>query len=194
VRLRGGVTAVAPPGSGLAASRPRALIGGVGYRWFGDGSFGLVATDRLATLAWPAGVDVADLGYGAIWVAQDLAAADPRHERLILIAAAERGRPADRLHVRRWVPGRPDEGEIQERIREAGAGIIDLDHLLVIAGHLEALPEDVVLIEVEPLDFTAGEAMSPALTALLPAAVERARAEALAPAARPATAGGRSAP
>jgi Ni,Fe-hydrogenase maturation factor len=56
---------------------PRTLIGGVGYRWQRDASFGLAVVDELARLDRPAGVEVADLGYAAIYVAQDQAEAVP---------------------------------------------------------------------------------------------------------------------
>ncbi|MDL1950530.1 hypothetical protein FBQ97_12045, partial [Acidobacteria bacterium ACD] len=53
---------------------------------------------------------------------------------------------------------RPDEG-IQARIREAGAGAIDLDHLLVIAQYFDALPDDVIVFEMEPVDVAGGEGL-----------------------------------
>lgn len=164
-----------------AAARPRVLIGGVGYRWQRDASFGLVAADALARLAWPPGVAVDDLGYGALYVAQDLADARPPYGRLILLAGTARGRSPGRLYRSRWDGPPADADEIQARIREAGAGVIDVDHLLVIARHFGALPPEVILIEAEPVDATGGEDLSPAVAALLPAALALARREALAP-------------
>src|SRR5436190_2261696 len=124
----------------------RMLIGGVGYWWQRDGSFGLVACDHLAAMHWPDGVDIRQLDYGALYVMQDLADADPPYERLVLLASAARGRAPGRLYRRRWGAVLPDPGEIQERIREAGAGVIDIDHLLVIAQYFGALPKDVVVL------------------------------------------------
>ncbi|MDP8924183.1 MAG: hypothetical protein M3O34_15070, partial [Chloroflexota bacterium] len=71
---------------------PRVLIGGVGYRWMRDGSIGLVASDELMRQDWPAHVEVADLGFGAIYVTQDLAHAEPPYARLVLLAGVARGR------------------------------------------------------------------------------------------------------
>jgi hydrogenase maturation protease len=171
------------PGSRTATRpAPRVLIGGVGYRWMGDASFGLVASDELARLAWPPGVEVADLGYGALYVAQDLADARPPYERLVLLAGVERGRVPGRLYRSRWQRPLPDGEEIQARIREAGAGVIDLDHLLVIAQYLDALPDDVLVVELEPLDTACGEALSPPVAALLPELIELVRREVAAPA------------
>jgi hydrogenase maturation protease len=169
------VSAAPPPG--------RVLIGGVGYRWQGDASFGLVATDILATLAWPPGVDVADLGYGALLITQDLLDASPRYRRLIVLAAVARGR-APGLYPRRWDAPVGDPDDVQARIREAGAGVIDVEHLLVVAQHFNALPDDVLVLEMEPACDAPGEAMSAEATALLSRAVALARAEALAPSRR----------
>src|SRR5919199_3449130 len=142
--------------------RDRVLIGGVGYRWQGDASWGLIASDELARLEWPPGVEVADLGYGALYVALDLADARPPYARVILMAGVTRGREPGRLYCERWTPRAVDAGEVQERIREAGAGVIDVDHLLVIAHYLNALPRDVVCIELEPLETAGGEGLSAA--------------------------------
>ena len=172
------------PRSSLVAPRPRVLIGGVGYRWLRDASFGLVAGDELARLEWPPGVEVADLGYGALYVAQDLADARPPYERLILLAGVARGREPGRLYRYRWAGVAPDHEELQARIREAGAGVIDLDHLLVIAQYFGALPDDVVLLELEPVDATGGDGLSPEAAHRLPEAIALARREALAPARR----------
>jgi len=159
----------------------RVLIGGVGYRWFGDASFGLVATDQLAGLEWPSGVEVADLGYGAIYVAQDLAAAQPPYERLILLCGMVRGREPGQMYHYRWTGSAVDGEEIQARIREAGAGVIDLDHLLVIAQHFSALPDDVVVVEVEPVETTTGEKLSAQVAGLLPQVIEFVRHQAFTP-------------
>ena len=167
-------------GAGAGAA-PRVLIGGVGYWWMGDASFGVVVSQQLATLEWPRGVEVADLDYGALYVAQDLADAQPPYERLILLAGVARGREPGRVYHYRWDGVLPDADEIQERIREAGAGVIDLDHLLVIAQHFRALPDDVVIVEVEPVDVTGGERLSPAVADLLPEVIELVRREAAEP-------------
>lgn len=153
----------------------RVLIGGVGYRWFGDRSFGLRATDQLARLDWPPGVDVEDLGYGALHVALDLCDAEPPYERVILIAATERGREPGRLYRVRCDAAAPDNEEVQARMYEASAGVIDLDHLLVIGRHFGALPDDVVAIELEPQPGTNGDVLSRDAQALLPDAVDLVR-------------------
>jgi hydrogenase maturation protease len=158
----------------------RVLIGGVGYRWQGDASFGLVAGDALARLSWPAGVDVMDLGYGALLVTDDLLAAAPPYERLILLGAVARGRRPG-LYERRWDGALPDPDEIQARVREAGAGVVEIEHLLVVAQHFGALPKDVRIIEFEHGGAAAREALSAEAEALLPDLIDRVRAAALGP-------------
>ncbi len=165
-----------------AAPPERVLVGGVGYRWFGDGSFGLLALDELAGLDWPPGVDVLDLGYGALHVAMDLADVDPPYERAVLVAVTERGREPGRLYRFGCGTRVPDPQDVQDRMYEAGAGVVDLDHLLVIGGHFGAFPDDVVAIELEPVPGTTGDELSVAARALLPRAVEFVRREVSAPA------------
>ena len=162
-------------------SPARVLIGGVGYRWQRDASFGLVVSDALAALEWPSHVQVADLGYGALYVTQDLANADPPYERLLLVAGVGRGRQPGQLYCDRWQAVVPAAAEVQERVREAGAGVVDLDHLLIIAGYFGALPPEVITLELEPVDVEGGDGLSLRAAALLPRAVAQARAIALAP-------------
>jgi hydrogenase maturation protease len=159
----------------------RVLIGGVGYRWQREASFGLVASDELSQLDWPPGIEVDDLGYGAIYVAQDIADARPPYDRVILLTGIARGRTPGQLYRTRWEGGVPDPDDIQARIYEAGAGVIDPDHLLIIAQHFGALPDDVVVIELEPADVTGGEGLSPEATDRLHEVIELVRREAFAP-------------
>ena len=75
----------------------------------------------------------------------------------------------------------PDPEDLVARIREAGAGVIDPDHLLVIAQHFGALPDDVIVIELEPVDVTGGEDLSPEAARHLREVIDLARREAFAP-------------
>jgi hydrogenase maturation protease len=153
------------------------LLGGVGYWWQRDASFGLVACDHLSELEWPDGIDIRQLDYGALYVTQDLADAHPPYDRLVLLAGVSRGRPAGQLYRRRWSASMPGPEEIQERVREAGAGVIDIDHLLVIAQHFGALPPEVVILEMEPVDSTGGEGLSPEAQQLLSQVADLVRQE-----------------
>ena len=159
----------------------RVLIGGVGYRWQRDASFGLVVSDELSRLDWPPGIEVADLGYGAIYAAQDLADARPPYDRVILLTGMARGRTPGQIYRTRWEGSAPDPEDLVARIREAGAGVMDPDDLLGIAKHIGALPDDVIVIELEPVDVTGGEDLSPEAARHLHEVIDLARREAFAP-------------
>lgn len=154
------------------------MIGGVGYRWQGDGSFGVVAADRLAAADLPASTVVTDLGYGAIYAAQEIADAEPL--RLILIAAVTRGEAPGSIRRYHYDRELPPPDEILARVREAGAGVIELDHLLVIAQHMDALPRDVTIVEVEPLAVEPAIELTPLLQSRLDEVVDIIRADVLA--------------
>jgi len=169
--------------TGESRTAPRVLIGGVGYRWDGDRSFGLHVTDALAREPWPANVRVEDLGYGALYVALDLADARPPYDRLVLVAGVTRGAPRvpGDLYVERTIPPAVDDEELQARIREAGAGVLDLDTLLIVARHFGALPPDVVRIELEAANASNGDELSLTAAATFPHALALVRREAMAP-------------
>lgn len=169
------MSALPIPGTG------RVLVGGVGYRWMRDGSFGVVISDLLSTLEWPPHVDVTDLGYGAILIAQDLMYAEPRYTRLVLVAAVERGRQPGTLHACRWVGSPVSDEEIHSRIHEAGGGVVELDHLLVVARYFGVLPDDVVVFELEPADTGTGEELTLNALQRRDEVIELVRREALRP-------------
>src|SRR5205085_6989215 len=160
----------------------RVLIGGVGYRWAGDQSFGLAVSDALSGETWPENVTVADLGYGAVYVTLDIADSRPPLDRLILIGAISRkGRLPGKLYEKKWKPQMvEDDDAVQGRIREAGGGVIDLDHLLVIAQRFGVLPRDVICLELEPSSHQNGAELSESAAQQVPAACSLARNFALA--------------
>jgi Ni,Fe-hydrogenase maturation factor len=50
----------------------------------------------------------------------------------------------------------PPDQEVIDRLGEAVGGIIDLDHTLAVIRYWRALPDDTVVIEVEPGDRSFG--------------------------------------
>ena len=154
----------------------RTLIGGVGYSYLRDGSFGPLVAADLGRQAWPDGVLVEDLSYGPIAVMQRLQDADPPFDRLVLVAAVRRGRVPGTVSVYRWDRRLPDPHEIQARVGEAVTGVISLDNVLVVVGFFNALPDDVSVVEVEPEDEGWGDGMSEALQAVRPRVMEAVRA------------------
>lgn len=135
-------------------------MGGVGYRFLRDLSFGPLLTDELRSEEWPEGVEIEDLSYGPVAILHNLDAR-PKYDRLVLIAGVKRGRRPGSVTRYRWDGRLPDEEEIQARIEEAGSGVISLDNLLVFLTYFRRMPEDVVVIEVEGADEDWGEGFTP---------------------------------
>ncbi len=158
--------------SGSTASKGCVLVGGIGLPWLRDLDFGTNWLTRAAKLAWADDVILEDLSYAAHRVLHRLQELEPR--RVILLGCMPRGAdPAGtiRRYALRDAP-RPDAAEIHERLAESVGGIIDLDHTLAVCRHWDALPEDTVVIEVEPAERDFGWGFS--------ASVEDAVAEVLA--------------
>ena len=153
--------------------RPRrVLIGGVGYRNLRDHSVPGEVIDRLAARPWPDGVEVEDLSYNPVAVAQRLddELKSQAFDRVIFIGAVSRGRrPIGSISVYRWDGELPSAERVQAAVAEAITGVIALDNTLIVCRQLGALPSDVVVIEVEPKTEEFGDAFTPEVGA----AVER---------------------
>jgi hydrogenase maturation protease len=148
----------------------RVLIGGVGYRNLRDGSLGPHLADLLAAVS-PDGVEVEDLSYGPVAVSHSLRER-PAYDRLVLVAAVRRGRPAGTIESSSWHGELPPPGEIQARVAEAVTGVISVDNLLVVCTAFGGLPADVRMVEVEPADEGWGEGFSAEIEARLPEIIE----------------------
>lgn len=150
----------------------RAVIGGVGYRNLRDHSLGIMISDELEALARPPALLVEDLCYGPVAVAQwflDQARAAPI-TRALFVAAINRedGRPPGTISAYRWDHVLPSAEEIQRCMADAVTGVIRLDNTLVVAEWMGALPNETIVIEVEPLDHAFGAEMSPPLAEAYP--------------------------
>ena len=131
----------------------RVIVAGVGYRNLRDHSVGVVVADRLLERAWHDDVVVEDLSYNPIAVVQRLEDEPPerRFTRAVVVSAVERGnRPPGTVVAYRWDGLLPDDEEIQRAVTEAVTGVIALDNTLVVARHFGGLPDEIVVIEVEP--------------------------------------------
>jgi len=117
------------------------------------------------------GVEVEDLSYGPVALAQNLQDRPP-YDRLVLVGAVARGRPPAEVTTYRWERRLPPDEEIQERIAEAVTGVISLDNLLIVCEALGSLPDDVRVVEVEPADEDWGDGLSPEVQERLPDIVE----------------------
>ena len=144
----------------------RILIAGVGYPNLSDLSLGPILADHMATLTWPAGIEVEDFSYGPIAILHSLGERQP-YDRMVLVAAVKRDLEPGFISRSRWTHELPGTNEIQARVVEAATGVISLENLLVVATHFQRLPAEVVVIEVEPFDDSFGEFLSSEFCALL---------------------------
>ena len=158
--------------SGVATRR--VLVAGVGYRNLRDLSLGPLAIERFGRSS--EAVDVEDLSYGPIDVLFMLQARQP-YAAAVFVTAVHRGRAPGTVTRSRWAPSDIAPAALQERVAEAVTGVISLDNLLHICAHFGALPADVTLLEIEPLDDTWGEELSLEGRSALDSVVALARAE-----------------
>lgn len=148
----------------------RVLVCGVGYRFLRDNALGLWVTDSLAPQA-SNGVEFEDLGYHPIGFVQNLEERPP-YDRIVMVAAVERGREPAEVTTYRWDHALPPTDVIQDHVADSVGGAISLDNLLIVTEAFKALPEDVWVVEIEPVDETWGEGFSPQIEAKLPEIVE----------------------
>ncbi len=141
----------------------RVIVGGVAYPDLCDYSIGIDVQERLSEREAPPNVLVEDISYNPIAIIQrldDESDAD-RFGRLVVVSAVKRGnRPAGTVSAYRWDGGMPDEEEIQRMVTDAVTGIIAVENTLVIARYFKALPDEVVVVEVEPETHEFGAALS----------------------------------
>lgn len=149
-----------PVPRGLHHERGHTLVGAIGYRFLRDHSASMVALDRLTTEDWPSGVIVEDVSYGPIALVPRLEEGGFR--RAILLGAVSRpGRAPGTVTVYRWDGVLPGRDDIQVAVTEAVTGVISLDNALVITRHFRALPDDTIVIEIEPETEAFGEELTP---------------------------------
>ena len=148
----------------------RVLVGGVGYRFLRDGALGPYMADTLRERA-SNGIEVEDLGYHPVGFVQNLEER-PDYDRIVLVSAVKRGRPPTTVEVYRWDGKLPSRDEIQARVSEAVTGVISLDNLLIVSGAFGALPEDVRVVEIEPVDDSWGDGFTPEIEAKIPEIME----------------------
>lgn len=141
----------------------RVIVGGVGYPDLCDYSVGIEIQERLSLRDAPPHVVVEDLSYNPIAIIQRLddEPDGERFGRCVVVSAVKRGdRPAGTVSAYRWDGELPSHAEIQRAVTDAVTGIIAVENTLVISRFFGALPEDVVVVEIEPLTHEFGAAFS----------------------------------
>ena len=142
----------------------RVIVSGVGYPDLSDYSVGIVVIEELAAWSPPQNVVVEDLSYNPIAVVQRFQDETPdrRFTRAVFVSAVTRpSRPAGTVKCYRWDGILPGEEEIQRAVTDGVTGIIALSNTLVIAKHFGGLPDEVVVVEVEPQSNEFGAGFSP---------------------------------
>ena len=148
---------------------PRALVGSVGYFNLKDLSAGPLVLEMLEEEGLPEDVDAFDLSYGGpIATVHRLNEAAPPYERLVLVGAVDRGREGGSYRWYPWQKTLPPTEEVQARVSEAVTGVLDLDSFPIIAEQFEALPDDVRIVEIDPVETDAGLEPSPKVRKILP--------------------------
>lgn len=153
------------------------LVAAFGHAWLRDQAFGIKVLDELRQGSLPADVVLEDWTFGTLTAFQKLT--DHPYRRAIFVSGTQRdGRAPGTLA--RWSPGPvalPPPDEIHGRIGDCVMGAVSVDNLLIIGAFYGALPDDVVLVEAEPVDDTWGSELSPELAAMLDSAVGMVLAE-----------------
>lgn len=158
------------------------LVGTIGYHNLRDFSIGPKLLPQLRAIDWPPGVEIEEMNWGPIAIVQNFQARATPYDRIVLLAANQRGRPAGTMTLYRWEGGLPPAAEIQDRVSEAVTGVISLDNLLIVGEYFEIWPNEVIIIDVEPGPEESGESLTPAVEAMIPtvlATVQRAALEEL---------------
>ncbi len=153
------------------------LVGGIGLPWLRDLDFGSNWLAEASKLHWPDHVILEDLSYAAHRVMHRLE--ELRPGRVVLLGCMPRGEdPAGTIRRYRLADTAPhDPAEVHERLTEAVGGIIDLEHTLAVCRYWGALPDDTVVIEVEPADSEFGWGFSPAVHAAVAEVLQIVREE-----------------
>lgn len=154
------------PGCAACSSRtaaPRVLVGGVGYRNLGDHSAAVRIVDELMQRPWPPDVVVEDLSYSPVALVWRLRDEPPERpfDRIILVAAVPRpGRLPATVAAYRWDGVMPPPDDVQRAVTDAVTGVISVDDTVVVTRQFGALPDDVILVEIEPMLHDFGDAVS----------------------------------
>lgn len=140
------------------SSMSHILVGGVANPWLGDLDFGSEFIRRSRLLAWPLDVVLLDLALAPHRILHELQ--DWKPSRVILVAAFPRGDAPGTVRISQAPSHQLDPEDIQARLGESAAGVIDWEHTILVTTYFGALPEETSLIEVEPGRLTFGSDLS----------------------------------
>ena len=148
----------------------KVLVAALGHAWLRDQAFGMKVLEALRARLLPPDVELADWSFGTVTAFQKLT--EGSYDRAIFVSGLERDdRPPGSLA--RWRPRieMPPEDEIHGRIGDCVMGAVNVDTLLIMGRFFGGLPDDVVLVEAQPVDDTWGSDLSPTIAGVLDSAV-----------------------
>jgi hydrogenase maturation protease len=146
------------------------LIAGVGYTYLHDWSVGPKVAAQLQGRDFPPGVVVDDWSFGPLDAVHHLRNEQPPFDRVVFFGSQDRGKPAGTVTRHVWSRDElPDTDGIQGAIGESISGVISLDNLVFVCAAFDALPAEVILLEVEPtVDQSFGDGYSTEVEKAIP--------------------------
>jgi len=127
------------------------LIAGVGHFSLRDLRFGQKVVEKIKLLNLPSEIEVEDASYGAIAFMHKLQ--EKKYDKIIFVGAIQKDGKPGTVYKYKPTIDITDEAQIQARIEESLEGVISLDHILVICKFYKFLPEEVIVIGVEPEEY-----------------------------------------
>lgn len=143
----------------------RTVVAGFGNVLLGDDGFGVEVIRRLGACALPDGTSVLDVGIGGMELIFSLMSGC---DRLIVVDAARRGVAPGTLSL-----FSPSAADLAPRESEGtDPHLTEPSRALRMAGQLGALPKDILVVTCEIASCDLEMALSPAVEAAVPRAVE----------------------
>ncbi|MGD8464378.1 MAG: hydrogenase maturation protease [Anaerolineae bacterium] len=145
--------------SSLVARRPTLIIG-VGNPLRGDDAVGVRVVESLSALALPEGVEVVDggtMGLGLVNLMKD-------RRRVVLVDAASLGRAPGEFVCLPLAQARLRGAD--DHLSVHGAGVCDA---LLLAQALDCLPDEVLIVGVQPASMQWNAGLTPDVQAAVPA-------------------------
>ncbi len=151
----------------------RILVAGIGWRFWRDRAFGCYVIDSLKARPLPRWLEAEDYGFGAILMLQALSSRPQKYRRVFIVHAEERGRKKGCLYTYRYDGWLPPTPVVQALVAEAVGGVIAVEPFLIVGRYLGILPDEVIVVEAEPLDTEYGEGLSDPMRRLVPLAIRK---------------------
>ena len=147
----------------------KVFIGTVGYHNLRNHSVGPAILSQLQAMQWPPSVELDELNWGPIAIVQKFQALSEAFDRIVLIAAVERGeRKIGEVSLYRWMGKLPNEEMIQRCVGDAVTGVISVDNLLIIGEFFKIWPAETFVLDIEPGPEEAGETLTDEMKQSIP--------------------------